>query len=605
MSDVSCNTNKIDVYVELAGKERFHNSLMGRMEDDQHPISAITNLQDKLDELAALNNSYTKEEIDAKIEGSLVYKGSVSDFESLPVIENKIGDVYNVCSTGNNYVWTGNSWDNLSGTGTEHSDWATKDYVDGSVNNAVNIITSHMGVHYYNKEEIDQMLIGQAPGSNLLSYRGDVAKFDELPLDAKIGDLYYIEDVKKQYFWDGFDWQIVGIDTYSKEEIDAKLSAIFTYKGSVKTKEELPQDANIGDTYNVELDGANYAWNGTEWDKLSETIDLTGFVKEEDLKDFVKYSHFTTDGQDRKAIQLNNYDSISGIATDGTGHNIAMVSKFDVVDFASPKLHTNINTSKIVTVNDTQAVLTDELLQMILVSGRNIIIEKNQVTDPATGFKFYQYNLSVDLDGLVDENKLNEALATKQDVGNYVEVAEDGSTKIGNAIIVNPDNTIIIKNGDEDIVLQEALSNTVNDDTINKINERLATLEDIKADKADFYTKQEIDEKDKNNIKWTLFTDSEGKEQKRAFIGEDLIITDKLLENSILPGDNVVIKKNTSIDSLTSFPTNSYEVSVDLTNYYDKGQIDDIHEELKASIDAVEANAEQWLSMSDVINSTK
>ena len=78
-----------------------------------------------------------------------------------------------------------------------------------------------------------------------------------------------------------------------------------------------------------------------------------------------------------------------------------------------------------------------------------------------------------------------------------------------------------------------------------------------------------------------------------------------LLENSILPGDNVIIKKSTSIDSLTSFPTNSYEVSVDLSNYYDKDQADYIHEELKASIDAVAANAEQWLSMSDVINSTK
>lgn len=45
----------------------------------------------------------------------------------------------------------------------------------------------------------------------------------------------------------------------------------------------------------------------------------------------------------RKTIQLNNHDSISGLATDGTGYNIAMVSKWDKVDLGAAGLEINLN----------------------------------------------------------------------------------------------------------------------------------------------------------------------------------------------------------------------------------------------------------------------
>lgn len=52
------------------------------------------------------------------------------------------------------------------------------------------------------------------------------------------------------------------------------LSTVYKYKGTVDTVSDLPSDAQIGDTYNVADTGANYSWNGTEWDKLSETIEI-------------------------------------------------------------------------------------------------------------------------------------------------------------------------------------------------------------------------------------------------------------------------------------------------------------------------------------------
>lgn len=56
-----------------------------------------------------------------------------------------------------------------------------------------------------------------------------------------------------------------------------KVSTLFEYKGSKATYAELPATGNkTGDVWNVTADGANYAWDGTAWDKLSE--DLSGFA---------------------------------------------------------------------------------------------------------------------------------------------------------------------------------------------------------------------------------------------------------------------------------------------------------------------------------------
>jgi len=68
-------------------------------------------------------------------------------------------------------------------------------------------------------------------------------------------------------------------DVYNKSEIDGKLSAGMHYKGTVASYENLPASGQvIGDLYNVTDTGANYAWNGTTWDKMSENIDLSGYV---------------------------------------------------------------------------------------------------------------------------------------------------------------------------------------------------------------------------------------------------------------------------------------------------------------------------------------
>lgn len=69
-----------------------------------------------------------------------------------------------------------------------------------------------------------------------------------------------------------------------KEELEGQLSKVFTYKGSVSTEGALPRDAEIGDVYNVEDTGANFAYSGEGWDKLSETFDFSQYVTEDKLE---------------------------------------------------------------------------------------------------------------------------------------------------------------------------------------------------------------------------------------------------------------------------------------------------------------------------------
>lgn len=75
--------------------------------------------------------------------------------------------------------------------------------------------------------------------------------------------------------------------TYTKAEIDAMISAMYIYRGSVPTFEELPtEDNNIGDVWNVADEECTYAWNGNNWDKMGSSFDLSGYltINEAELK---------------------------------------------------------------------------------------------------------------------------------------------------------------------------------------------------------------------------------------------------------------------------------------------------------------------------------
>ena len=97
--------------------------------------------------------------------------------------------------------------------------------------------------------------------------------------------------------------------TYTKEEVDAKVSSVYRYKGSVASFSKLPTtNLVIGDVYNITDTGANYAYTGSDWDKLSETIDLTPYATKQEVSDelALKANQSTTYTKSEVDILLDN-----------------------------------------------------------------------------------------------------------------------------------------------------------------------------------------------------------------------------------------------------------------------------------------------------------
>ena len=68
----------------------------------------------------------------------------------------------------------------------------------------------------------------------------------------------------------------------------------------------------------------------------------------------------------RKHVVLKNHDSVLGTATDSSTYNLAMVSKWDVADFGSAQLHTNLNSKDgNVTINDDKIVATKDEVEAV------------------------------------------------------------------------------------------------------------------------------------------------------------------------------------------------------------------------------------------------
>ena len=160
--------------------------------------------------------------------------------------------------------------------------------------------------------------------------------------------------------------------TYTKTEVDAKVSSVYRFKGSVADEKSLPIiELVIGDVYNVEDTGANYAWNGVSWDKLSETIDLTPYLLKNDAsstyetitnannhKNNTNNPHNVTKTQ----VGLSNVDNTSDInkpiskatqeALDLKADKNDTYTKSEVDNFINSKQNTITGAASSITTND-------------------------------------------------------------------------------------------------------------------------------------------------------------------------------------------------------------------------------------------------------------
>ena len=115
------------------------------------------------------------------------------------------------------------------------------------------------------------------------------------------------------------DTEVASTTYATKSELDAKVSSVYKYKGSVENESALPQEGNVvGDVYNVESDGSNYAWDGEKWDKLGGDVDLTAYLtKEEAGTTYAKKAEIPTELPNPEALTIK-YNGVQAFTYDGS-----------------------------------------------------------------------------------------------------------------------------------------------------------------------------------------------------------------------------------------------------------------------------------------------
>ena len=177
-------------------------------------------------------------------------------------------------------------------------------------------------------------------------------------------------------------------------------------------------------------------------------------LKASDAKS-VKYQEFDTD---RKTIQLANFDTLSGIMTDGEGVNLAMVSKWDKADFGSTKLPFNMNGSEPrPTYNDTKEVALVEDIDGSISSEADRVNAMVDVINES--IKTVNDNLVAAVNTINGgiENEIKPAIEAKV---SSVELVQDPDNQLHYELMV--DN---VKKGDINIPKDQFLKDVTYDDT--------------------------------------------------------------------------------------------------------------------------------------------
>lgn len=66
--------------------------------------------------------------------------------------------------------------------------------------------------------------------------------------------------------------------------ISSAISAVLTYKGTVASVSALPSSKQkLGDVWHVTDDAGEYAWDGSEWQALGSSIDLSAYLLKTDV----------------------------------------------------------------------------------------------------------------------------------------------------------------------------------------------------------------------------------------------------------------------------------------------------------------------------------
>ena len=252
-----------------------------------------------LSDTAVTAGTYTKVTVDSK---GRVTKGENIAITDVTGLQDKISSIETSVSGKADKSTT------LAGYGITNA--YTKTEVDGKVSD----LTSQLGTANEAIEGLETSIESKADKSTTLAGYGITDAYTASTIDGKLAnkaDASTVSELTSTVAGKadsatslaGYGIQ----DAYTKTEVDAKVSSVYKYKGSVANEAALPQeDQVVGDVYNVEDTGMNVAWDGTKWDKLGSTVDLSAYMTTETANS--TFATITTvNGKADKATSLSGY----------------------------------------------------------------------------------------------------------------------------------------------------------------------------------------------------------------------------------------------------------------------------------------------------------
>lgn len=119
-------------------------------------------------------------------------------------------------------------------------------------------------------------------------------------------------------------------DVYTKTDIDSLISAVFKYKGTKTNVNEVLglTGMTTGDVWFVTSDSSEYAYNGSAWEKLGSTVDLSGYLTSVNIagQNLTPGSNTITVDQLKTALGGIGAAAAKGVATSVASGNTNLVT---------------------------------------------------------------------------------------------------------------------------------------------------------------------------------------------------------------------------------------------------------------------------------------
>lgn len=239
------------------------------------------------------------------------------------------------------------------------------------------------------------------------------------------------------------------------DDLRASVAAALDYKGTKDTYEDLPSEDNKkGDVWNVVAAhgstpaGTNYAWDGTQWDPLGGTVDLSGYYTKSQVDSAISTAKSELEAADTalegKITTVTNQLTNKVDKVEGSG----LISDTDLNQIRTNK--TNIE-SLTTSVGEKQEILTEG--EAVSISEENVIDVK---LDPAsdTALSKSAEGLKLDLSGVKGSTvKVGTAITGGVEIGAEQTIAagmqalsDSIQTAVSRGItsLTSPDETVTV-----------------------------------------------------------------------------------------------------------------------------------------------------------------